>query len=117
MVLKEDRRWLCRRLWETGALRWRFDDEEFEVTARSFDNTAFVEVSIHSYRLRWGHAPGDPAYDALEARFADPPQVAVPTTLLHGADGATLLEASGGKESYFTAGHTRHVFPGVGHCL
>jgi pimeloyl-ACP methyl ester carboxylesterase len=73
---------------------------------------------IHSYRHRWGDAPGDPAYDALEARFADPPQVAVPTTLLHGADdGATLLETSGDKESYFTAGYTRHVFFGVGHCV
>ena len=86
--------------------------------ARSFENTDFVEVSIHSYRHRWGYAPGDPAYDALEARLTDPPQVAVPTTLLQGADdGATLLETSGDKESYFTAGYTRHVFFGVGHCV
>ena len=97
---------------------WRFDDEEFEAIARSFENTDLVEVSIHSYRHRWGDAPSDPAYDALEARLADPPHVAVLTTLLHGADDcATLLEISGGKESYFTAGYTCHVFSGVGHCV
>jgi len=117
-ALEEDRRGLCRQLWETWSLGRLFDDEEFEEMARYFENTNFVEVSIHSYRHRWGDAPGDPAYGALEARLASPPHVAVPTTLLHGADdGATLLETSGGKESYFTAGYTRHVFSGVGHCV
>ena len=54
---------MCRRLCETCSLGWRFDDEEFEAMARSFENTDSVEVSIHSYRHRWGDAPGDPAYE------------------------------------------------------
>ncbi len=42
---------------------WRFDDATFERTAASFDNPDFVDVVIHSYRHRYGNAPGDPRFD------------------------------------------------------
>ena len=39
----------------------RFDDATFARTAASFDNPDFVDVVIHSYRVRYGYVPGDPA--------------------------------------------------------
>ncbi len=115
-VLEEDRRGFCRYLWETWSPGWEFDEGEYEMTAASFDNPDFVEVAIHSYRHRWGAAPGDPRYDDLEARLAGPPDISVPTTVLMGADdGATLPETSAGKEKRFTAAYDRRVLPGVGH--
>lgn len=115
-ALEANRRELCRKLWETWSPGWSFDEKEFEATARSFENPDFVEVAIHSYRHRWGNAPGDPSYEALEDRLADPPPIPVPTTVLHGEeDGATLPETSAGKEHFFTGAYERRVLPGVGH--
>ena len=115
-ALEADRRALCRELWETWSPGWRFDEREFEATASSFDNQDFVEVAIHSYRHRWGNAPGDPYHEDLEARLSEPPPISVPTTVLHGEDdGATLPETSAGKEHFFTGPYERLVLPGVGH--
>ena len=44
-----------------GRRTGRFDDATFEASARSFDNPDFVDVVIHSYRVRYGYVAGDPA--------------------------------------------------------
>ncbi len=116
--LEENRRAFCEYLWKTWSPNWNFSEEEYEATAESFENPDFVEVAIHSYRHRWANAEGDPAYDDLEKRLADPPKIHVPTTLIMGeADGATLPETSEGKESFFTKEYERRVLPGVGHFI
>lgn len=115
-TLEQDRRGFCRYLWKIWSPTWRFDDKAFETTAQSFDNPDFVEIVIHSYRHRWGNAPGDPHYNDIEKHLANVSSIAVPTTMLHGADdGATLPESSAGKERHFTHTYTRHILPGVGH--
>ncbi len=115
-ALERDRQDFTRRLWRLWSPSWRFTDEEFEATAVSFDNPDWIDVTLHSYRHRWGYALGDPHHEALERRLATPEKVQVPTFMLHGAeDGATLLETSAGKEGFFTAGYRREVLPGVGH--
>ena len=116
VALEQDRRGLCRWLWNTWSPDWHFDEATFETTARSFDNPDFVEVSIHSYRHRWGDAPGDHRYDGIEARIAGLPRIGVATTVLHGADdGATFPETSAGKEQHFTGPYDRRVIDSVGH--
>ena len=118
VALEQDRRGLCRWLWEAWSPDWHFDDATFETTAGSFDNPDFVEVSIHSYRHRWGNAPGDHRYDEIEARMAKLPRIGVASTVLHGAnDGATFPETSAGKERYFTGPYKRLVVGGVGHFI
>jgi pimeloyl-ACP methyl ester carboxylesterase len=118
MALARDRRNLCRYLWQTWSPAWTFDDETFETTAKSWDNPDFVQISIHSYRHRWGNADGDPRYDELEERLSDTPKIAVPTTVLHGKDdGATLPETSEGKEHLFSSDYIRRVIPDAGHFL
>jgi pimeloyl-ACP methyl ester carboxylesterase len=115
-ALERDRRDFTRRLWRLWSPAWRFTEETFAATAVSFDNPDWIGVTVHSYRHRWGYAPGDSRYDGLERRLAVPEKVEVPTLLLHGAeDGATLPETSAGKEAFFTAGYRREVLPGVGH--
>src|SRR5262245_35179319 len=58
--LAANRRALARLLWRLWSPNWEFDDATFERSAASFDNPDFVEVVIHSYRVRFGYAPGDP---------------------------------------------------------
>lgn len=115
-ALERDRRDFVRRIWSLWAPSWRFTDTEFDASAPSFDNPDWIDVTIHSYRHRWGLAPGDPRHDDLERRLAEPLPVRVPTVILHGAeDGATLPETSAGKDGLFTAGYRREVLAGVGH--
>src|SRR5215469_14815157 len=52
-ALCANRRPFCRKLWELWSPNYRFDDAEYERTAKSFDNPDFVEVSIHSNRHRY----------------------------------------------------------------
>ena len=76
------RREIAAHLWRTWSPSWDFSEETFDATARSFETPDFVEVVIHSYRVRYAMTAGDPAYDALEARVAPQPPITVPTIVI-----------------------------------
>ncbi len=117
-ALHGNRRELCRYLWKTWAPTWNFTEEEFQRTAASWDNPAWVDVTLHSYRVRWGNAPADLRYAKWETRLKTHPTITVPTVLLHGElDGASLAMSSEGQEDSFSAGYRREVLPGAGHFL
>jgi pimeloyl-ACP methyl ester carboxylesterase len=59
--LEQQRRAICRLLWQEWSPNWHFDDATFERTALSFDHPDFVPVVIHSYRHRHGNAAGTAA--------------------------------------------------------
>jgi pimeloyl-ACP methyl ester carboxylesterase len=116
--LRENRRDICRLLWRLWSPNWQFDDATLDATVQSFDNPDFVDVTIQSYRHRYGNAPGDPALDPIEQQLAERPPVAVPTIVLHGAaDGVGPAEQSESHERHFTARYDRRVIPLAGHFL
>lgn len=116
--LAKNRREIARLLWRLWSPNWHFDDATFAATAASFDNPDYVDVTINSYRHRYGNAPGDPAFDELERRLAARPPIAVPTIVLHGAcDGVGPPEQSEGGAKHFTARYERRVIPVAGHFL
>jgi pimeloyl-ACP methyl ester carboxylesterase len=109
---------ITRLLWRLWSPNWAFDDATLQATAASFDNPDFVDVTIQSYRHRYGKAPGDPAYDALEAALAAQPVISVPTIVLHGAeDGVGSNATSAPRDRLFTGGVERIVIPRAGHFL
>jgi pimeloyl-ACP methyl ester carboxylesterase len=109
---------LCRLLWELWSPNYRFTDADYALTAASFDNLDFVDVVIQSYRHRYGNAPGDPAYDASEAKLATQPPISVPTIVLHGeADGVGPPAGSEAAARHFMGSYQRRVIPGAGHFL
>ena len=109
---------LSRLLWRLWSPNWAFDEETFQATAVSFENPDFVDVTIQSYRHRYGNAPGDPAYDALEAALAAQPPITVPTIVLHGeADGVGSPAGSIPRDRLFTGGMQRRLIPRAGHFL
>ena len=116
--LTQNRRDICRLLWQLWSPNWRFDDATFEATAQSFDNPDFVDVTIQSYRHRYGAAPGDPALEPLEQRLAGQPKIGIPTIVLHGAaDGVSPPANSEHHARHFTARYERRVVPVAGHFL
>jgi pimeloyl-ACP methyl ester carboxylesterase len=116
--LRDNRREICRLLWTLWSPSWRFDDATFEATAASFENPDFAEVSVHSYRHRYGNAPGDPALEYFEVRLAEQPPIAAPTIVLHGAeDGVYPPQESAQAHAHFTGSYERRVVPVAGHFL
>jgi pimeloyl-ACP methyl ester carboxylesterase len=115
-ALKHNRREFCRYIWHAWSPTMQFTEADFERTAQSWDNSDWVDVVLHSYCFRWGAAPPDPRYAALEKQLEPQPKISVPTILLHGElDGASLVTSSEGKEQYFSGPYERRVLAGVGH--
>jgi pimeloyl-ACP methyl ester carboxylesterase len=117
--LQQNRRALCRLLWETWSPTWHFAGETFDRTAPSFDNPDFVDVVIHSYRHRNGSAQGDPRFADMEQELSRRPRIDVPAIVMHGgADGvAGSPSAEAGERALFSALMDRRVIDGTGHFL
>ena len=96
--LAANRRPLCKLLWQMWSPTWRFTDETFERTAKSFDNPDFVDCVIHSYRHRNLNAAGEPRFEAMERQLAGRPKIDVPAIILYGADDG-ISEAGAGIAS------------------
>ncbi len=105
-------------LWRRWSPTWAFDGETFGRTAASFANPDFVDVTLHSYRHRFGLVPGDPAYDAIEARLARQPPITVPAITLDGeVDGVIALGGTAGHAAHFTGRYEHVALENVGHDL
>src|SRR6516164_5149888 len=117
--LAQNRRALCKLLWQQWSPTWKFTDATYEKTAPSFDNPDFVDCVIHSYRHRNLNAKGDPRFDALEHRLASRPKIDVPTITLYGADDGLARpgQDDAGDRTVFTKLVARRVVPGAGHFL
>lgn len=114
--LAANRRGITKLLWKLWSPNWAFDDATFDASAASFDNPDFVDVVIHSYRVRYGYVAGDPALDAIEQKLAAKPPITVPTICLHGTgDGVGPHEGSAGHAKHFTGAYERRLIPQVGH--
>jgi pimeloyl-ACP methyl ester carboxylesterase len=115
-LIKNSRRELGQFVWRTWSPAWKFSEAEYAETAASFENPDWAEVTIHSYRHRWGHAVGDERYGNLEQRLALSPQISVPTLVLHGgADACNEPATSAGKETFFNGRYERKLLPNLGH--
>jgi pimeloyl-ACP methyl ester carboxylesterase len=116
--LTKNRREIARLLWRMWSPIWAFDDATFDRTASAFDNPDFVAVVIHSYRHRYGLAPGagDPRYDEIEMGLAAQPRIAVPAITIDGdADGVNPGTAHHAER--FSGPHVHRIFEGAGHNL
>ena len=115
-TVRTDGRNFARIMWDTWSAPGWFDENEFQATANAFDNPDWAEVTLHSYRHRWGHAVGDPWCASDEAALSPPPVLGVPTLVLHGeAHAVNHPDTSAGKERFFSGRYERQLLPGVGH--
>jgi len=112
--LERNRRELAQYLWRLWSPNWDFDEATFARTADAFDNPDFVDVVTHSYRVRFGLLPSDPAYAHIETRLVAQPPITVPAITIDGdADGVNSGTAHHAHK--FTGPHEHRVFAGMGH--
>jgi pimeloyl-ACP methyl ester carboxylesterase len=117
--LAQNRKALCKLLWQQWSPTWKFSDATYEETAPSFDNPDFVDCVIHSYRHRNLNAKGDPRFDAVERQLASRPKIDVPCILIYGADDGLARPSQDGTadRTLFPKLVDRRVVPGAGHFL
>jgi pimeloyl-ACP methyl ester carboxylesterase len=114
--VRDDPKGFARIMWDTWSPPGWFDDVLFDQVARSFENPDWVEVTLHSYRSRWGEAEPDPASKWLEDLDKFTPALELPTLFIQGAlDGVNPPATSVGTAAKFTGRFERIVLDGVGH--
>ena len=114
--LDENRYELCKVLWRTWSPNWDFDEDTYARTAAAFENPDFVDVVVHSYRVRFGLVAGDPALESMEAQLEEKPPISVPSITLDGdGDGVLGIEGSEGHRRHFTGPYEYRVVPRAGH--
>jgi pimeloyl-ACP methyl ester carboxylesterase len=114
--LAANRREFCKLLWRLWSPNWKFDDATYDRTAASFENPDFVDVVIHSYRHRYGYAPGDPDLEAIEQKLAALPPIAAPTIVISGGGDGVNAGASAASQARFFTGPVQHrAIPLIGH--
>jgi pimeloyl-ACP methyl ester carboxylesterase len=112
------RRELCNLLWRLWSPTWSFAQQTYDRTAHSFDNPDFVAVVTHSYRHRFGLAPGDPALAQMQSRLAELPAITVPTITIDGDDDAVVGATDGETHARrFTQRREHRRIPHAGHNL
>lgn len=115
-LVRNDRRSYTRYIWSIWNPGWDVPNEMFEAAAASFDNPDWADVTLHSYRVRWGLAPKSPVYSGLGKQVSDSSAITVPTLMLQGgADTCADPASSEGKEKLFSSRYDRHVLDGIGH--
>lgn len=108
----------ARLIWKTASPSWAFDDATFARSATALDNPDHVAISIHNYRWRLGLAEGEARYDAIEAKLATFPAIAVPTITLEGDDNGAPHPLPQDYLSKFTGPYEHRTSKGgIGHNL
>ena len=116
--LEKHRYELGKLLWQLWSPSWKFSEKTYARTAASFENPDFVAVAVHSYRHRYGLAPGDAAVEETERSLAALPPITVPALALHGADDGVTPAPEAKKQAKFFKGPCEsRVLKGVGHNL
>lgn len=106
----------ARFMWDSWSPSGWFNDATFNTTARSFENPDWAEITIHSYRVRWGQAEPDPRYGVLEEHARNALAIEVPALVIQGgADQVALPSATEAMGHYFSGPFRRVVLDGVGH--
>lgn len=108
----------ARLIWKTASPHWVFDEAVFARSAAALDNPDHVAISIHNYRWRLGLAEGEARYDAIEAKLATFPTIAVPTITLEGDDNGAPHPLPQDYRAKFTGPYEhRTSVGGIGHNL
>lgn len=115
-AVRRDPRGFARVQWENWSPPGWFDEATFEAVARSFDNPDWVDVTLHSYRSRWGFADLDPRSEWLAKKVKDTQSLSLPTLFIKGdEDGVTSRESFAKVPQKFSGLFEMVGLPGIGH--
>jgi pimeloyl-ACP methyl ester carboxylesterase len=101
-------------IWTIVSPNWHFSDATFDRTATAFDNPDHVAIVISDYRWRINLVKSEPQYEALEAKLALGPVIAVPTiTISSDFDGPAKSGVA--YRDKFSGKYAHRILNGIGH--
>lgn len=115
-AIRRDRCGFAHLHWVNWAPKGWFDEETFARVARSFHNPDWVDVTLHSYRSRWGSADPDPRSVWLEDKVKATKTIHHPALFIKGdEDGVTCQQSFEPVPLKFDGPFDMIGLPGVGH--
>jgi pimeloyl-ACP methyl ester carboxylesterase len=115
-AVAKDRVGFTRLHWENWSPDGWFDEATFKAVCASFDNPDWLEVTLHSYRSRWGEAESDPKSLWLETRMKQTKTLTVPALYVQGQeDGVNPPAVSEKLKEKFIGAFDRILLQNVGH--
>lgn len=102
--------------WNNWGPEGWFEESTFNAVSKSFDNTDWVAVTLHSYQARWGEAEVDPQSRWLDDRIKETKSLSLPTLYFQGMeDGVNPPELSERLHEKFSGPFQRIALQNVGH--
>ncbi|MBB5663635.1 pimeloyl-ACP methyl ester carboxylesterase [Rhizobium leguminosarum] len=115
-AIDKDRAGYARLQWENWAPEGWFDEATFGKVSKSFDNPDWLDVTLHSYRVRWEEVEPDPRSVWLEKQVKATKSLSLPAIFVHGMeDGVTPVATSEDLYKKFTGPFERILLQNVGH--
>lgn len=115
-AVRADPKGFAREQWNTWSPAGWFTDEEFELTAKSFENPDWLDITLNAYRSRWKAELHDERYDSLRTRLGSVETISTSTLMIQGgADMCDPPSESDSHSRYFTGSYRRYVLEGIGH--
>jgi pimeloyl-ACP methyl ester carboxylesterase len=115
-AVAKDRVGFTRLHWQNWSPDGWFDEATFDAVSASFDNPDWLDVTLHSYRSRWGEAEPDPRSLWLETRMKETKTLALPALYFQGQDdGVNPPAVSENLHEKFTGPFDRILLQNVGH--
>ncbi|MGA1799693.1 L-dopachrome tautomerase-related protein [Sphingomonas sp. 4RDLI-65] len=115
-AVRDDHKGFARIHWQNWSPPGWFDEAIFDRVARSFENPAWADVTLHSYRARWDEADPDPRSQWLEDKVKTTRTLSLPTLYVQGAvDGVNPPSAGKAVPGKFTGPFAFVELAGVGH--
>jgi pimeloyl-ACP methyl ester carboxylesterase len=103
-------------MWENWSPKGWFTEDTFEKVSKSWRNPDFVNITLHSYRSRWGEAEPDEKSKLLEEKIKATKSLDLPVLYIQGeCDGVNPLYSSEGVHEKFPGYFNHIVLPGIGH--
>ena len=115
-AVRDDRRGFAHLHWVNWGPSGWFDEATFTRVAQSWDNPDWLDVTLHSYRSRWGMTAPDPRSAWLEAKVKATGTLPLPAMVVQGeADGVDPPVALGSVSDKFTGPFELVNLRDVGH--
>jgi pimeloyl-ACP methyl ester carboxylesterase len=117
-AVRDDHRGFAHLHWENWGPPGWFDEATFDAVSKSFENRDWADVTLHSYRARWGEALPDPRSQWLEARVKETKALSLPVIYFQGEfDGVNPPEAAKSVPDKFDGPFKLILVKGVGHFI
>jgi pimeloyl-ACP methyl ester carboxylesterase len=103
-------------MWENWSPKGWYSENTFKEVSKSWGNPDFVDITIHSYRSRWGEAEPDKKSKNLEDKILETKMLNLPALFIQGElDGVNPPYVSEHVHKKFQGEFNRIVLAGVGH--